>query len=74
MNIQLLDVNHLGQVIQEARKQQGLTQADVSGMTGVGRRFISDLENGKATAQVEKVFLVCSALGVALCAVSEWKK
>ena len=74
MDIQLSNVVHLGRVIRDVRKEQGLTQKDVSGITGMGRRFISNLENGKATAQVEKIFLVCAALGIALHAISKWKK
>ncbi len=64
----------LGRMVREARKIQGLNQDDLAGMTGVGRRFIGDLENGKETSQLGKVLHVLSALGIALSATQKWKK
>lgn len=69
----ILDTKTLGKTIREARKKQGITQDDVAGLTGVGRRFISDLENGKETAQIGKVLLVLKNLGVAVYAVRKWE-
>jgi y4mF family transcriptional regulator len=68
------DVEDLGRVVRDARKEQGLTQEDLAGLTGVGRRFVSDLESGKDTAQIGKVLLVLGALGVGLYVLSKWKK
>jgi y4mF family transcriptional regulator len=73
MDHRIPDTKDLGKTIREARKKQGLTQDDLAGMTGTGRRFISDLEKGKDTAQVGKVLLVLTALGVALYAMRKWK-
>ncbi|WP_428040612.1 hypothetical protein [Devosia psychrophila] len=33
-------------------------------MAGVGRRFLSELENGKPTAEIGKVLQVLTALGI----------
>ena len=33
-------------------------------MAGVGRRFISELENGKATLEIDKVLKVAAAAGI----------
>ena len=74
MDKDILDVQSLGKVVRETRKYQGLTQDDLAGMTGTGRRFISELEKGKATAQIGKVLLVLSVLGIALYALSKWKE
>jgi transcriptional regulator with XRE-family HTH domain len=41
-----------------------LTLADAAALCGVGYRFMSDLENGKATVQVGKVLQVLTALGL----------
>ncbi len=64
----------LGHIVREARKEQGLTQEELAGMTGVGRRFVSDLEKGKETAQIGKTLLILGTLGIAIYASSKWKK
>lgn len=63
----------LGKIIRDARKEQGLTQEELAGLTGVGRRFVSDIEQGKETAQIGKVLIILAALGLALYALSKWK-
>jgi HTH-type transcriptional regulator/antitoxin HipB len=70
----IIDAKALGKMVRDARKEQGLTQDDLAGMTGTGRRFISDVENGKETSQIGKVLLILGALGLALYASSKWKK
>ena len=54
----------LGNVIRKARKSQGATQAEFAALCGVGVRFISDLENGKPTAQLGKALQVIHCLGL----------
>ena len=56
----------LGAIIQEKRKQAGLSQADFAGLCGVGNRFVSDLENGKPTVQLDKTLQVIQGLGLEL--------
>ena len=73
MYTHITNLKNLGQTVQEARKAQGLTQDDLAGMTGTGRRFISELEKGKETAQIGKVLLVLSTLGVGLYTLNKWK-
>jgi len=68
------DSKELAGIIKDTRKAQGLTQDDLAGLIGTGRRFISDLEKGKSTVQLGKVLLVLSALGIGLYAFSKWKK
>lgn len=70
----ILNPKDLGLVVRDARKAQGLSQDDLAGITGTGRRFIGDLEGGKPTAQLGKVLHVLSALGVALNATQKWRK
>ena len=71
---QIFKSSDLGLVVREARKAQSLTQEDLAGLTGLGRRFIGDLESGKETAQVGKTIQVLSALGVALIASRQWDR
>jgi y4mF family transcriptional regulator len=54
----------IGAAVREKRKEDGLTLADAAALCGVGYRFMSDLENGKATVQVGKVLQVLMALGL----------
>jgi HTH-type transcriptional regulator/antitoxin HipB len=66
------NMQDLAHIIRNARKLQGLTQADVAGMSGLGRRFISELESGKETAHVAKVLFVLNVLGIGLETICEW--
>jgi y4mF family transcriptional regulator len=56
----------LGQRVREAREALGMTQAAFADAAGVGRRFVSELENGKATLELGKVMAVCAAAGLDL--------
>jgi len=58
----------IGACIRKARKRAGLTQADAAGLCGVSVPFFNAVENGKGTAQIDKVLHVCRQLGVRLCA------
>ena len=53
----------LGAALRAARKQLGLTQADLALVAGVGVRFVVDLEAGKPTVRLEQVLRVIDALG-----------
>src|SRR3546814_5987613 len=44
----------------------GMSQSKMSLITGVGRRFIIELEAGKSTCQLGKSLAVASALGLDL--------
>ena len=53
----------IGRLIRERRKASGATQADLAAVAGVGVRFLSELERGKATAELGKTLLVLQRLG-----------
>jgi y4mF family transcriptional regulator len=57
-------VADLGAVVRAAREGMGLTQQQFADLAGVGRRFVSELENGKATSEFGLVLQVCRAAGV----------
>jgi HTH-type transcriptional regulator/antitoxin HipB len=56
--------DEFGKLIRHKRKQDKLTQIELAELTGVGVRFLSELENGKPTVQLEKVFQVMLGLGL----------
>ncbi|MEQ1489120.1 MAG: type II toxin-antitoxin system Y4mF family antitoxin [Terricaulis sp.] len=58
----------IGRLIKAAREERGLTQQQLAEAAGVGRRFLSELENGKATLEFDKVLDVARAAGVELMA------
>ncbi len=53
-----------GDLIREHRKTLKMNQDDVALASGVGRRFIIDLESGKPSCQVGKALLVAEAVGL----------
>ena len=46
-------MNKLSQFVKKKRKSLGLTQEDLSFKSGVGLRFVRDLEQGKPTLKME---------------------
>jgi HTH-type transcriptional regulator/antitoxin HipB len=63
----------IGKLIRKSRKEQGLSQAEAAGYLNVGIRFLSDLENGKPTVQLEKALHVLNSLGFKVIAVPKAK-
>ena len=49
-----MKAKELGQLIRTTRKQLKLTQTELALSAGTATRFISDLENGKPSCQLEK--------------------
>lgn len=62
----IADAVELGRAIRERRRREGLTLAETAGLTNVGIRFLSELENGKPTVRLDKVLRVVAALGLQL--------
>ena len=56
----------LGRLVRDTRKQQKLTQEELSATTGVGVRFLRELEKGKESCQIGKVLLVLTMLGLTI--------
>ena len=52
--------------VRTARKQQGLTQAQLAQRAGVGRDWLIRLEKGNPRLELSKVFDTFAALGLAL--------
>ncbi|MCM5557245.1 helix-turn-helix transcriptional regulator [Pleomorphomonas sp. JP5] len=58
----------LGALVREARKSKGLSQQEFADLAGVGRRFVSNLETGKATIEMDKALEVARSIGLILTA------
>ncbi len=58
----------VGQLVRQARKLLGLTQAELAGASGVGVRFVIELEQGKPTCELQKALTVLAMLGITLTA------
>jgi len=59
-------MNTLATFVKAKRKQFGLTQEELSRKSGVGLRFVRELEQGKETLRMDKVNQVLSLFGAAL--------
>jgi transcriptional regulator with XRE-family HTH domain len=53
-----------GAMVREAREALKLRQEDIVFATGVGRRFIIELEAGKPSCQLGKALVVAAAVGL----------
>jgi len=56
-------MNKLSQFVKNRRKSLKLTQEDLSFKSGVGLRFVRDLEQGKQTLRMDKVNQILSLFG-----------
>lgn len=56
----------LGPLIRARRKELGLNQTELADVARTTLRFVSELERGKATAQLDGVLRVLAALGIQL--------
>jgi HTH-type transcriptional regulator / antitoxin HipB len=54
----------LGALLRAQRKAQGLTLEQLSGLSRLGMRFLSELERGKPTAELGKSLQVAALLGL----------
>ena len=58
--MEIFTVKDLSKLIREKRLKLGMTQSDASALCNVGIRFLSELENGKPTLQIDKVLKVAN--------------
>ena len=57
-------MKEIGAFIAKTRKEQGVSQLELSQAADTGRRFIVELEGGKDTIRAGKLLRVLDALGV----------
>ncbi len=60
----ITDAKSFGSAIRRRRKSLGYTQAFISEVSGFSVSFLSDLENGKSTAELGKAITVANLLGM----------
>jgi HTH-type transcriptional regulator / antitoxin HipB len=56
----------IGHIIRQHRQAADIRQADAAALSGVGTRFLSEVERGKSTAELGKVLQVLGRLGLEL--------
>ena len=62
--MKITDSETLGAAIRARRKELEYTQAYLAEFTGLSVTFISDVERGKPTAEIEKVIRLINILGM----------
>ena len=60
----ITDAKEFGAALRQRRKDLGYTQAFLSEFSGFSVTFISDLENGKSTAELGKAIYLANLLGL----------
>ena len=66
VNRKIKSVEELGEAIRTRRKELHYTQAFLAEFTGFSVSFISDVERGKATAEIGKTLQLLMILGLDL--------
>ena len=60
----ITDAKEFGDAVRARRKALGYTQSFLSAFSGLSVSFLSDLENGKTTIELEKAVRVANLLGL----------
>ena len=55
--------NNIGNFIKQQRKKYGITQVEYAIKSGLGLRFVRELEQGKTTLRLDKVNKALSMFG-----------
>ena len=59
-----MDDKSLSEYVKQMRKEHNLPQVELSEKSGVGLRFVRELEQGKQTLRLDKVNQVLSLFGM----------
>ena len=62
--MKIYDAESFGLALKQRRKEMSYTQREISDLTGFSISFISDLENGKSTAELGKAIYLANVLGL----------
>ena len=57
-------MNPIAEFVKKSRKEAGLTQEEFAMRSGLGLRFVRDLEQGKATVRMDKVNVALGMFGM----------
>lgn len=58
------NMNEIAEFIQKSRKAAGLTQEEFAMRSGLGLRFVRELEQGKETVRMDKVNQALAMFGM----------
>jgi len=64
--LEIVSPSNIGLLVRRARETRHLSQQSFADLAGVGRRFLSELENGKPTLELGKVLKVARTAGIEL--------
>ena len=57
-------MNEITEYVKKARREAGLTQKEFALRSGLGLRFVRDLEQGKETVRMDKVNQALAMIGM----------
>ena len=64
--VQVFTTSDVGAIVRARRRELGLTQIALAERVGVGITYVSNLENGKETAELGKALHILMMLGMNL--------
>jgi transcriptional regulator with XRE-family HTH domain len=56
----------LGQVLQQGRLQQGITQRELANLLGISQKWVWEMEQGKPGLLMERLFAILEKTGITL--------
>ena len=62
--LEVFIVNKIALFVRESRKAAGLTQEEFAVRSGLGLRFVRELEQGKPTVRMDKVNIALAMFGM----------
>lgn len=60
----MISTKELGRLVKKRRKELAMNQSDLALVSATGRRFISELENGKESCELGRTLRVLASLGI----------
>ena len=62
--MKIYNAKEFGEQVRRARKLRGYTQSEVADFSACSLMFVSNLERGKKTSELEKALLVAATVGL----------
>ena len=68
MTTKIKDPFTLGQILQQSRMQQGISQRELASRLGISQKWVWEMEQGKPGLLMERLFMILEKTGVTLLA------
>ena len=68
MTTKIKDSFALGQVLQQSRMQQGISQRELANLLGISQKWVWEMEQGKPGLLMERLFMILEKTEVTLLA------